>query len=394
MTRLRMLIAVAIVTLFGGIVFSRTAMAQTFRSGTSTNVAPGETIDSSVYMSGRSIDMAGTVNGDLYCAGQSVTISGRVRGDVLCAGQTVNISGTVDGDVRAAGQDVTISSKIAKNLTVGTQNFTLSSEASVGGDITGGASGATINGRVGRDLLLGAQTVDLNGQVARSVTGTVDQLTIGNKAQVGGDIQYTSKNEVNRAAGAQVTGTVSRTEPKADKNVREPYFAARAYWFLAAVFAAFLLSLLFPSVYVLAYDRSSASIWRTLVYGLLSFIAVPAAIVALMITVIGIPLAFLVMLLWLVVLLLSTTFAAFYVGRQIYRRQNNPLVIMLAGAIVLYLLINLPLIGGLVGFAAVVLGSGMIFAEALHRTPRPHYQSAPSLRAEKPHHDEKPRVEN
>jgi len=59
--------------------------AQEFRSGNTSSVDSGETINSSLWITRRSIDIAGDVDGDVFCTGQHVTVSCTVQGDLLCA---------------------------------------------------------------------------------------------------------------------------------------------------------------------------------------------------------------------------------------------------------------------------------------------------------------------
>src|SRR6185369_15950868 len=102
------LLGVALLAAVCAASFWGVASAQNFRTGNATTVGANETVNSTLWISGRSIDIAGTVNGDVFCGGQTVTVSGTVRGDLLCAAQTIVISGTVTGDVRSAAQTITL----------------------------------------------------------------------------------------------------------------------------------------------------------------------------------------------------------------------------------------------------------------------------------------------
>src|SRR5690606_15328805 len=97
-----------LIGLFGlSAMFWGAAHAQNFRSGNSVTVGANEVVDSTMWVAGRSIDLAGEVNGDVFCAGQNVSVTGTIRGDLLCAAQNITISGVITGDVRVAAQSVT-----------------------------------------------------------------------------------------------------------------------------------------------------------------------------------------------------------------------------------------------------------------------------------------------
>src|ERR1700690_2245845 len=76
-------------SLFAPVAFVGIVSAQSFQAANNVAITQNQTINSSLYSAGATVDIAGTVNGDVYCAGQNITISGTINGDVLCTGQTI-----------------------------------------------------------------------------------------------------------------------------------------------------------------------------------------------------------------------------------------------------------------------------------------------------------------
>jgi cytoskeletal protein CcmA (bactofilin family) len=349
--------------------------AQQFRHGNSATIGANETVDSSAYLAGRTIDVAGEVKGDLFCAGQNITISGTIRGDVICAGQTININGTVDGDVRVAGQDISVGASVANNLTVAGQSFTLNGNGKVGQDITGGVQTMNINGEVGRDMVLGASDATINGTVGRNIKSQIENLSLGSSAKVGGDINYTSSNNLSKAQGATVAGNVHRSVPVKHEH-KNGWFGIgfRIYWFFAMLLVALVLVLLFPALFESTAHHTMSSFGLTLLLGIAVVLFTPVLFVLLMVTIVGIPLGLILMFAWVMSLILSGPFFAYLVGKEIWRAQKNPIWIMLVGAVILLLIYNIPLLGFLVMMAAAFIGTGMILRELTLRTPKPHYK--------------------
>lgn len=350
--------------------------AQEFRRGDNATIGSTEKIDSTAYIAGRHVDVAGEVNGDLFCAGQNINVSGTIHGDIICAGQTITITGKVDGDVRAAGQTVVIGSIIDGNLTVGAQDLTINASANIGGDVTGGVDSLVINGNIGRDVVLGASQATINGNVARNIKSGVEHLNLGNNATVGGKIKYTSYNELNRAPGAKVSGSVSRSQPKKQES-HSGWFGIgfRVYWFFAMLVVALALILLFPSVFQASANRTMKSLGRTLLVGVGATLLTPIVFILLLITLVGIPLGLLLLLGWVMALILSGPFFAYLIGREIWRGQHNQILVMLLGATLLLLVYNIPWIGFIVMLAAIFIGMGMVVRELIHRTPKPNYKT-------------------
>jgi cytoskeletal protein CcmA (bactofilin family) len=357
------------------------ASAQTFRSGSNITIGQAEQIDSTLFVAGRNIDINSEVFGDVFCAGQTVNINASVHGDIICAAQTINVSGKVDGDVRLAGQTVTVSAQIAGNGTIGGQSFTLNSNGTIDGDLTVGSADATVNGAVGRDIVAGSSNLTISSSVGRNVKGNVNNLNLTSGAKVQGNIDYTSNNDLNRASGAQIEGEVTRTTPKQPAaSKRGAVFGFGVVWFLYLFFAMLLtamaLALLFPRVLHTITNQAIPKPWKALLTGFLASIAMPFVLLLLAISIIGIPLAFIVGLLWLVVFLLSGPIFGYYLGRLILRDSNNSLLIMLVGASVLLVLYFIPILGFFVLLAASWIGIGMILLEAFKRTPKPQYTIA------------------
>ncbi len=376
--RLKYLLAGAGLSLLLALGLMGAATAHSFHTGTNVVLGQGEAIHQTVFAAGSTVDISREVYGDVFCAGQNVTVSATVHGDVLCAGQTVHVTGKIEGNVRLAGQTVTLGADVSGNATIGGQTFTLESTSKIGGDLTLGSATASLNGAVGRDVLVGGSNVTISSTVGRNVKGSVETLLLTASARVAGNVDYTSKNLISAAEGSVVGGAVTRTEPP--QQAKDKHFAVLGfgiawfvYWFFASLLIALAFALLFPRVLHSVSGKAIKHPVKSALVGLLACATVPVIIVILFFTLVGIPLGLLLSLLWLVVLLLSWPFTAFYLGRLLMRKAKNSLLIMLVGASVLLVALFLPIIGMLVAFATVLLGTGMFLLEVMQRTPKPEY---------------------
>jgi cytoskeletal protein CcmA (bactofilin family) len=358
------------------------ASAHSFHTGTSVVLGSGQPIRQTVFAAGRTVNIDNEVFGDVFCAGQTVTISGTVHGDIICAGQTVQVSGTVDGDVRLAGQTVTLSASVAGNATIGSQTFTLEPTARVGGDMSVGSSDATLHGMVGRDLAIASDSTVISGSVGRDIKGAATQLSLADNAHVGGNIDFTSKNGLAKSAGAVVAGKVTHNYPKQAAKPKHGAvwgfgFLWFLYWLAAMLIIAMAIVLLFPRLLHNVTDKAMPRPWKALLVGFVANAVLPLGLFILAITVVGIPLALLVMLLWFVMAVLSGPFFAYYVGRWVLRRSRQPLLIMLVGTAAVVIACFVPIIGVIVSLASFFIGSGMLLLEVFQRTPKPQYRVTP-----------------
>lgn len=368
------MIMIGIVAGFFGV-----AHAQTFRSGNSATVGANEVVDGTLWTTGKTVDIVGQVNGDLFCAGQTVTVSGTVHGDVICAAQTITISGTVDGNVRSAAQTFNVSGNVMHNLTAAAQSFNQAAKASVAGDASVAGSDVTFNGTIGRDAALAGQNVTINGQIARNVTASVEQLSLGSGAKIGGDLSYTSKNEVLSANDAVVAGTTTKYLPKEQPQRRIGSvvgFGVGAVIFAALAGLVFVLTLvlLIPQTIHNVTNQAIKSPWKTLLVGFLASLIVPILFIIILLTVIGIPLALLLIGVWILISSLSGVMSAYYTGRLIWKDQHNAILIMLVGSLLLFVLYFIPIIGVFVALGAYFMGTGMLLLEAKRFVGSPNYR--------------------
>jgi hypothetical protein len=362
------------------------AGAHDFRTGDNILTNQNEVINETVFAFGTNIDISSEVFGDVICAGQTINISGQIHGDVICAGQTINISGQIDGDIRLASQTVTVSGGVDGNASVISQTLTTQSDGEILGDISVASELVTIGGPVGRDVAVAANNLVIANTVGRDIRGAVENIELLPNAVVGGSIEYTSENEINKSTPASVTGEIKRTQPE-KKSVSEGIvFGVSILWiiyiFLAMLVTSMSIALLFPSVLQASSDRAINSPWKVLLIGLLSSLAIPAVLLVLGLTLVGIPLMIILALIWFVVIMLSGPFTAYYLGRLLFSNNRGVIIKMFAGSVLLLALYFIPIVGVFTALGAYWLGTGMIILELMRRTPKPDYSTA-SLAQEK-----------
>lgn len=369
--------ALLLILLLPVVALTAIAGAQTFRSGQSASVRENEIIDSSAWIAGTHVDVAGTVNGDLYCAGQSVKISGKVIGDVLCAGETVTISGEVSGDVRAAGSSVTVGGVVAGSITLLGATLSTDGDAVIGQDASFMGSDVFVKGEIARDVTIGASNVVVDAAVGRNVSAQVEALALEDTTAIGGALNYSSPQKV-ETNGAQIAGETNFTKWEESKRDDSPYNFGMLV-FAAMLFVSSLIgALLLPR----ALHRSTEIAVKTpnkvllaLAVGLVATIVVPFALIMLMFTLFALPFALAALLAWLLVLMASGVVTAYYLGRIVWRKGTNVVGIMAIGAAVLVIASILPYVGFIVFLLSCWLGTGLILLELKKRMAVPAYDT-------------------
>ena len=351
-----------------------TAKAFAVKTGDSIYVAKDQTIEGNLYAAGSNITVDGTVTGDVICAGQIININGAVEGDVICAGQSVNINGAINGSVRAAGNSININGQIARNVMAFGAAVNLGTEASVGWDMLIGAATGEIRGKVGRDLYGGVASATIAGEIGKDVRLRIDNqksdksgLIIMDEAIIGGNIIYTDKAEAFIASGAVIAGEITHNLPKVrkDKTITSWGWGRLYSIFSALVVGLVLISLWHKQIKKLT-DKMLDKVGASIGWGVIIMFLAPIIAILLLITLIGMPLAFILIGVWLIALFISKILVGILIGRYLLKKfwekkKDSLIFAMVIGIVIAWIIFSLPIIGWLLCLVAMWWGMGGIW---------------------------------
>lgn len=327
--------------------------------------------DKTVYRLGNRIVVNDLINGDLYCMGNTVIVDAVINGDILCAGSSVVVKGSVDGSVRIVAKDITISGAVNSNATLIASNVTIAKNARITNDASIIAQTITINGEIGRDVTARADVISISGRIGRTLETYHSSMTLTASASVGA-ISYSSPNKINIQTGAKY-GSITEIETSAPSYVSSfmgntVFLAALLYvaWFISLILTALCIAFLFPKSLEDSARSARQQPLVTGVAGLLATLLVPITIILLAMSVIGIPLALIIGLLYAAVVLLSTPFFAHLIGTGLFPHRSHP-VRSLVGAVLLLLLYAIPLINIVAAVFVTIYGTGLIVRLVVQR---------------------------
>ena len=383
-----------------------TASAVAWRTGDTVTIQKSEVIQDDLYVAGTDVRIDGTVNGDLIVGAQNVTINGEVRGNLWASGATVILNGKVSQTARLAGSAIRVQNgaDVGRDLLAAGSEIELASGSVIGRDVALGSSQARLNGRVTRNAYVGANGIEVAGVLggnARMAVGDTQILT-GNwttpgtpgltflpGGKIGGNLTLQIPNNPVLPAGA-VGGKVTYAPITAvNVQTRPSPFAEFLRTFIGVALAALLLVWLArPRLESMA-GKLRALPAASLGYGALTFFGLPLAVLlgvvlltvlAVVLTLLslgnlGLPLAFIgapvllgvgALISWLA-LIAAQGFAAYLLGDWILRtarpgsKPRSVLQAPLGGALLLALLLQIPVLGGLITFAALLMSLGALW---------------------------------
>jgi len=358
-------------------------LAYSVKTGDSVYLAKEEVLVGNLYAAGSNLTVEGKVDGDVICAGQSINITGEVTGDVICAGQSINISGNIGGNMRLAGNSINFSGQVARNAMTFGATIVTTASSTIGWDLLAAGNAFELRGDIGRDLYGGMAKANLAGKVGKNIKLNFGQqnnngqpLTIAQTAEIDGDVNYTSNKNAVIEDGAIIKGATLHKLP--ETVVKKSNFIGLTWWWknLIAIFSALVIGLVIISFWretiVKITDLMSNKTSSAFGWGILALLLTPIIVFILLITVIGIPLALILLALWLIALCLSKVLVGILAGRWLLNKflpqQKNSLILgMVIGIVIVHLLFAIPLLGWVLALLATLWGLGGIML-ALRKT--------------------------
>jgi len=381
-------------------------------------LSAGTTIESDYIRAAQSIQIDGVIKGDAFLMGGIVTINGKIDGDLFVIGGKVNVNGEVGNNVRIIAGDVIINSPIGRNIALICGNCAVSRQSSIEGSVlVGGLNMDLYAQKVGRGLRYFGSRLYLNSPVASETFVVANrEFLLGPQASISGELKYTGNQEVVIESGATVAGSIVYQKTNQGENYPRFFGAQNIFgWFqkirplvdflgfFAALMVGFLLLGLFPR----AFEKVSSAIenkpYASLGWGVIIVLMVPTMALLFAVTIVGIPVSFVLLIIAYVLWTLAQYFVAFFLGRKILltkfgERRGWALFL---GLFILYLLGLLPVIGVLVKLILVLFAIGAVVPAykqpaLVEQTPLP-FESKPSISpsiGEVKHSRGRPRKEN
>jgi cytoskeletal protein CcmA (bactofilin family) len=221
----------------------------------------------------------------------------------------------------------------------------------------------TLLGHVDGDVVLVSGDALVSGKIDGSLVTIGGQAHLLPRAFVKGNVHYGDEPPV-VAGAAIVHGDVSK-ENGFDSVDFLPFISVFLFWLAVGISMAILgvlLLLIAPRAAEAIAARSRERIGPVIGIGFAVAIALPVAAAIAAITLVGLPLAFLVLLALLPLAALAYVASAYALGRRLVKEPKGRIWAFLAGLAVLRVLALVPVLGFIAGLAAVIFGLGLIGA--------------------------------
>lgn len=325
------------------------------------SVTENEDIPGDFYPAGVKINISGTVKDDLNAIGGQITINGSVGNDALLVAPKVDVHGTVGDDLRIVGYDVTIAEPVTGDVFVIGGDVAILSTASISGDLIIFGGNASIEGSVGGDVLGTISNLRVDAAVAGDLDITVNELTLGDKANIAGSVHYVSDKVATKALNSTVGGEMLRNDPIIPVN--NVTLNSALFPVSVLIFSTLVWYLLSRKSLRLVVERAVVRSPRPIILGLIFIFFTPVAISILVASVIGSLVGLISFFAYLLIVLLSIVCLPATLGRVMMKIFNQPLqhlslLSVVVGTVGVFLLLLLPIVGQIVLIMLLVINIG------------------------------------
>ncbi len=355
-----------------GFAVPKKAFAQTnFSSGNTVLLPKEQNVTNDYFAAGSTVILDGTVNGDAYIAGGNIAINGTVNGDVLAAGGNISINGHVTGNVRAVGGQIAVAGNIGRNVSVAGSTISLQYPAKVTGSVVAAASNLSLLAPTEKDITIAARQVSIDTLINGNVTGAVGQMDILPGTKIMGKLTYWSNSPAQIAQFTVKNGITYHHTRWDTQKASQPTFNTAAtgffagfgiIWSLVSLITSFVLGLILLRFFPVSMQQISTTLttkpWASMGIGFLTVILLPIAFVTLLFTIIGIPLAIILLIVFILFALLNGIFISYAIGKKLLPRKNS--LALVVGIVINGIISCIPVIGWIWNILTFFIGMGAI----------------------------------
>jgi cytoskeletal protein CcmA (bactofilin family) len=329
-----------------------------------------------VKAAGATVDVRGAVEGNIWAAGADVTVDAQSGGTVRVAGARVITRGRVAGDLMAAGAVVDVDLPVGGALRAAGASVRIGPLADVGGTVEAAGANLVFEGHAAGSADFGGAIVTLNGRIDGPVTVHAERLIVGPQAVLGGTLLVRSIRDPQIDPAATISGEVLREQPPASwleqlPAINDPSLAG--IFAVSVIFSGLVLMIFARNTFSEAVDHFRFRPVQSLIFGIFASLVLLGLAIILMVTLIGFPLGFSLLLLFPVAKVLALPVAAAgLIGwvaarRTVWLGTGSLLFFLITGAIILGGVLLIPVTGIWIVLVLYLFGFGAFLRATLWR---------------------------
>jgi hypothetical protein len=367
-------------------IFAYTAMSSEWQLRIENNILEN------LYTAGGKINILGNVDGDLTLAGGDIIIDGKIRDNAMIAGGDIKMNGTIEndllvvggnveinspvfGDIRAAGGNVTLENSASGDVILGGWEIRIAKWVIINKDLAVAGGSVIIDGIVKWKADIVAWTLELHGTIEKDVSLRINEIKnvyIGSGAKIMGKLTYRASERIptleNIAVGGSTYAWVTEFSDMENEQKDMSYWFLNGYLIYRLLFLLVIGWILFHAFH--NFIRKTAEIvsnnpGKSFLNGFLYFVLLPIISIVCFITVIGMPIGFLLVTLYIFSFVFAKVITLIILSELIIQKLQNRITgpwqkwgIFVLLAIILTLVSGIDFIATVFVFGAIITKIG------------------------------------
>ncbi len=372
--------------------------AAAFRIESGKDIVISHPVNENLYIIGGKVTINAPIHGDLVIAGGTIIINDSVTNDIILAGGEITFNGWVGGDIRCAGGKLQIRKNVLGEIVITGGNIIVDKGIEIGGLLASGGNIAingnvngkilgvfgefSLNGNILNDVDLRGGHLTINGGIGGNTVLAARTIVLGESASFKGNIRYWNKQGTLGLKNNSVKGK-ALFDPSLRIRTGEWYYlgAVTIFGFLWYIGMALLMIIVVQYLFSATIKKSAETAFgktlQSLGVGFSFFILIPIVVVILLVTIIGVPVAVLLLFGYVSLILLSTVITSVLAANWINNRNNFhwSFIRLVLVSIIIFVILKLitftPFFGWVVMALLVCISFGAILLNINWKAKRP-----------------------
>jgi hypothetical protein len=340
------------------------AQGSTYRSGNIVRISDADSIQTQLFATGGTVEILGWIGNDLISASDILVLDGEIMDDAIISGSDLYVRGTVHDLLAAAGETIVLDGQIYGDVFAAGATIRITNNAVIRGNANLAANHIMFEGGIIEgNLKVTGRKIDLNGVVKSKTQIHGYNIHFGPEysANFGTDIFSDRPIYPENLGDLPEDLFISEKTP----NVFRILLFKSALYFSLFI-AGILLIQTFKRTSRDLYKFSTGQFWKHTGIGLLTFLFYPVLLIILAALVFTLPISFLLLMVYGLLLLIGYLLVAMVVGVSSLKflKKNDTDISynwgLLVGMVLVAVIVNLPFLGWLFHAIFIFFGLGSL----------------------------------
>ncbi len=316
-----------------------------------------------LYLTNNEVMLNSNLYGDLYSFSETLEVNELVQDDLQAITGVFFLKGTVGSDLRLISSSATIDGTVFGETLILGDYIEFTSNSALGGRAKIKANTVILDGVLKDDLEVKAEKVVINGVIEGNAVIYSSSLELGPDAQILGDLSSTRSVE---SMSSKVGGIITKMNGREDPNNFTSITFMKIGMFITLFLIGAVLVLVARKFTAKAIGKMSQRFFLSLLLGFVALLVTPFIAIALLFTIVGIPISFLLALAYIAAIILSFGMISLFAGHllvKIANKKNKDVwIALLIGSLFIALISLVPVIFWIVAILLmfVSIGAGLI----------------------------------